>query len=249
MRSQTYYRQEVERTAPLTLKEERALFAAVKRGDEGAFERAVKQYLRWACKLATATHGKTAMRGSRLEVDEAISAANAGLIEAIRGYSARKTNGGRFVNYAFLIVRRHLIKALLATYPVDVSLYYRKKLEASGELGEQTAFEALFSTETADHAAKKLTERPEDAPFLPSGESAPSETPSLLAQDMQDALQQLTAQEAAVVRGRYFEIPPVPFGELARRLGMELPGVWDLHAAVLVKLRGLLAKETNPFAA
>jgi RNA polymerase sigma factor (sigma-70 family) len=223
------------KTRPLTVVEERALFRRVARGVPGAFEQAVTQHLRWALKLATTNHGKTALKGARFTTEDAISAANAGLVEAVRTY--RLSKGARFTTHAITVVRRYLINALLDTYPVKVSYHYRKKLSEQDPKSTATVFERLFSGEPCEKAAAALHERPEDAPYLPAEAEDPANTRSILRADVQEFLTTLTPLERAAIQARYFAETPESYRSIGARLHVSKNTIREAHDLALTKLR------------
>lgn len=124
--------------------EERRLFRLYRKTkDAKAKDLLVRRYLCWAFSIATK------LKGPRLSHDDAISAANEGLVVAIDKFKPGLNN--RFTTYAYLVVRRHVIEALLATYPVTVSAHLRKKLKKVDkpdghltEKGDPRTLEELF---------------------------------------------------------------------------------------------------------
>lgn len=246
--AQTYYPKDrgPALTRRLTVAEEKALFRRVRRGVPGAFQQAVHQYLRWALKLATSRHGKMALRGARLSADEAISAANAGLVYAIQHYDPAKKL--RFTNYALWAIRKALCVALLDTYPVSVSYYFRKKLETQDVAAAASVFEQLFSGSSSDKAAQAMHERPEDAPYLPAEAVDPSIVPALFADDVRAFVAKLPKMEREALRARYYVEPAESYESIGLRLKASKNTVREAHDLALEKLRRHFS-DSKPLAA
>lgn len=102
----TTYLRDVRKTHPLTPEEERRLGRRIQAGDLTARNLLVTANLRFGVAMAKAYQG----RG--LSLDELISAANIGLIEAAARYDSR--NGARFITYASWWIRRCVFRALRA---------------------------------------------------------------------------------------------------------------------------------------
>jgi RNA polymerase sigma factor (sigma-70 family) len=100
-------------------KEEKKLWTLCKKGDMKAKEKLTLKYLCFAFSVASK------LKGPRLSHEEATAAANEGLMEAMSTYRWSK---GKFIVHCYWPIRRHVIEALLATYPVKVGSHLRKKL-------------------------------------------------------------------------------------------------------------------------
>ena len=127
----TTYLKDVRKTHPLTPEEEKRLGRRIKAGDLGARNELVTANLRFGVAMAKAYQG----RG--LSLDELISAANIGLIEAAARYDSR--NGARFITYASWWIRRCVFRALrahdkLVHLPAHVQDLVRKVQRAANEL-------------------------------------------------------------------------------------------------------------------
>ncbi len=98
------YFQDVRKTHPLSREEEKMLSARIKNGNLKARNQLVTANLRFALDVAKRYQG----RG--LPLDDLISAANFGLIEAAKRFDGQ--NGVRFITYAVWWIRRYILKAL-----------------------------------------------------------------------------------------------------------------------------------------
>lgn len=209
----------------------------------------VRQYLCWAFKLAAK------MKGPRLSFDDAVSAANAGLMEAIENFDP--TRGKRFIVYSFTIIRRHVIDALVNTYPVKVSTHMRKKLKADetrveaalAELKDDAdprSIDEVFDrlSQTSDYRLVEIHDRPEDASFVP----APVDAPSTIAErdamsvELQQAIARLSPLEREAIRAHHLKDPPESFDSIGRRLRVSKNRVREAHDMALVTLRKHLSK-------
>ena len=229
----------------LTPEEEAHLFR-IRRRSAAAREKLVRKYLCWSFKIATK------LKGPRLDWDEAVSAANAGLMEAMEGF----VPGGsaHFTTYSAIIIRRHVINALIATYPVKVSDHLRKKfaaakkdpdpkkLEAQLRAGEATTLAELFKrlSATSDFNIETLFEKQEDAPFMPSEGPSPAEEMELssLSQEIREAIMLLPdpLQRTAII-ARHFKSPAESFERIGRRLHVSKTRVREAHDTALESLK------------
>lgn len=235
----------------LTPKQELDLFRAYRRNKcPRARELLVRQYLCWAFKLANK------MTGPRLSIDDAVSAANAGLMEALDSFKpGRKV---KFVVFSYMAIRRHLIDALVATYPVEITTHMRKKMkevEASAEKsaqaaarGEPVSLEEMFDRlgGTSEFQFDQLIERQEDAPFMPSETISPND--AAMRDDLSDALRravdtELDPIERAVIIGRHYrrDGKVLAFEQIGRQIGQPKNRVRRAYQTALQKLRSKLA--------
>lgn len=107
-----YYRNKLPSTKPLSPAEEAELFAAYRRKKTMQLrERIVRQYLYWAAEIACR------YCGPRMSREDAISAANLGLMEAIENFDPAR--GNRFVTHSYFPIRRSVFNALRGTYVVS----------------------------------------------------------------------------------------------------------------------------------
>ena len=128
------YLRDVRKTHPLTREEERRLGRRIQAGDVAARNELVTANLRFGVAMAKSYQG----RG--LSLDELISAANIGLIEAAARYDSR--NGARFITYASWWIRRCVVRALgahdkLVHLPAHVQDLIRKVQRTANELHEE----------------------------------------------------------------------------------------------------------------
>jgi RNA polymerase primary sigma factor len=96
------YFQDVRKTHPLTREEEQKLSERIKKGNLRARNQLVTANLRFALDVAKRYQG----RGVALE--DLISAANFGLLEAAKRFDG--DNGVRFITYAVWWIRRYILK-------------------------------------------------------------------------------------------------------------------------------------------
>lgn len=121
----------------LTPKEEKALWRSYRKsGDAGALRQLVLKYLPYAFSVASK------FKGPRLSFEDATSAANAGLMEAISTYVPSK---GKFIVYCYWPIRRHTVEALLATYPVKLGSRMRKNIRKKDTSGNNDDLNEAFS--------------------------------------------------------------------------------------------------------
>jgi RNA polymerase sigma factor (sigma-70 family) len=238
--------------APLTREKEAAAFLRYrKRKTKRDRELLIRQYLCWSFDMAAR------YKGPRLGFDEAISVANCGLMEALNDYKPEK--GFRFTTYAAWVVRRHLIEAIVSTYPVHVSDHIRKKWRTA-ETAEAQArrmmeegdepktlkefFERLGETSDVDIAL--LHERPEDAPFVPSGAASPVDAleKSSLPEDVRTAIKTLlTPLEQQALIARHYTEPPESYEATGRRLHVSKNRIRESYDTAIVRLRRFFQKE------
>ena len=246
----TYYDGKLNQGPPdmleMTPAEEKRLWKRRKRSPR-ARKLLVLRYLAWAFRLASK------FKGPRLEFDEAVSAANAGLMEAMDSFDY--TKGVRFIVYSYTHIRRHLINAVISTYPVKVSDYMLrkisdpdpKKLQERIKTGEACDHEELFKrlSEGNSFNMELLFEKQADAPFMPSEGTSPSENAE--EQTMPEELSEAVALledpiGRTAVLARYYKVPPETFDSLAKRLGVTKIRVREAHDLALVQLRRKLVK-------
>jgi RNA polymerase sigma factor (sigma-70 family) len=235
---------------PLTAAEEKAAFIRYrKRKTRRDRELLVRQYLIWAFGLAKK------FRGPRLNFDEAISVANCGLMEALNNFNPHK--GFRFTTYATFTVRRHLIEAIVNTYPVHVSDHLRKKwrlnesldksCETMAETGEPKTLEDFFERlgEASEVDVALLHERPEDSPFVPAPGISPADAleSSSLPDEVKKAIRRLAPFERATILARHYKEPPESFEAIGQRLKISKNSARDSYNLALVKLRRFFRKE------
>lgn len=235
---------------PLTSAEEKAAFCRYKKRKTAKDrELLVRRYLCWAFGLAAR------YKGPRLDFDEAVSVANCGLMEALGDFDPDR--GFRFTTYAFFVVRRKLVEAIISTYPIRVSDHLRKSLralalspeEAARELAqheEPRTLEEFFERlgENTGFDVDRLHERPEDAPFCPSPTESPADElqHSDAAAAVRQAVDQLDPLEREVILSHFYKDPPEPFSSIGRRLGVSKNRARDAGDEAIVKLRRILKK-------
>lgn len=236
---------------PITKDQEHLAFIRYfKRKTRRDRELLIRQYLLWAFGMAAK------FRGPRLCFDEAISVANSGLMEALNGFDPHK--GYRFTTYATFVVRRHLIEAIVGTYPVHVSDHLRKKwrlnqpdqkkCEELLEKGEPRTLEEFFTRlgENPQVDLALLHEQPEDSPFVPSAGPSPAKEleDSSLPLEVKRAIRSLPKLERAALVARHYTEPPESFEETGRRLKVSKNRVREAYDTAVVHLRRIFSKES-----
>ena len=98
------YLDEIGREQLLSADEERQLSARILKGDERALNRLIEANLRFVVAIARQYQGKG------LSMDDLVSEGNIGLMKAAAKYDA--TRGLRFANYAVVLIRRQIERAL-----------------------------------------------------------------------------------------------------------------------------------------
>lgn len=213
----------------------------------------VRKYLCWAFGLAAR------YKGPRLDFDEAVSVANLGLMEALYGFKPSK--GYRFTTYAFFVVRRKLIEAIVGTYPVKISDHLRKSLrevslspdEAARDIAhheEPRTLEEFFDRLGESVPIEQLHvlhDRPEDAPFAPSPALDPSHALERadVSAALRRALSRLTVRERDIVLARHFRSTKPSYEQLGRRWHISKNRARDIGEAALRKLRLRFNWENN----
>jgi RNA polymerase sigma factor (sigma-70 family) len=239
---QGYYPRGVPDMVQLSSEAEKDLFLKYSsRRTKKTRELLVRKYLCWSFKLATK------MCGPRLEPDDAISAANVGLMEAIETFDANR--GTRFTTHSYLIIRRHLIEALVGTYPVHVSQHVRKKMKAApissapAEIDEDPrSLDELFSRlgEGSVFEIAEMFERPDEVTSVGSSPEHPAE---LVDRNMiLPAIRlfvdtKLTGLERKVFTARHYRDPAVPFEILCTRLKTTKFAVREAYRSALKKVQ------------
>lgn len=203
--------------------EEDALFRRYKRLKcSKAKEKLVRRYLCVAFKIASN------LKGPRLSHEEAIGAANLGLMEAFEAYDLKK---GRFSTHAYFIIRRHVIQALLNTYPVTLTDHYRKKIKT---------FSKLDGPPLAGPAP--LSEGPNGAETHPAcrvdDERAAIEN-STMAEDVKAFVLSpaVTRLERLVLVGRHYVDPAESMHAMTRRLHEPQTKLQAAYDSALLKLK------------
>ena len=111
----TYYGKGTDKVPTMlvmTKAQELAAWKARKRSPR-AREKLVRKYICYAFKLASK------FKGPRLDHDEAVSAANAGMMEAMERFNPK--GGAHFTTFSAMFIRRHLINALIQTYSLKIN--------------------------------------------------------------------------------------------------------------------------------
>jgi RNA polymerase sigma factor (sigma-70 family) len=254
MYSMNYYGKGVDTVPPMIeipLTEEMELWRIRKRSPR-ARNLLTRKYLCLAFKLA----GK--FKGPRLEFDEAIGAANAGLMEAMSRYNHLNKTGTNFACYSVMFIRRHLINALVATYPVKVGDRLRKKYAANEgneeerlkneRLGEAQTIQEVFArlSRSPEFDITSMFEKPMDAPGVPFEAESPADCVenSSLPEELQEGIDKvLSPLEQKVIKARYFKLPALSFDDLGKKLGKTKIALREAHDEALVKLRRYMKEQ------
>jgi RNA polymerase primary sigma factor len=101
------YFKTIQKNAPLTVEQERALVVAIQEGDAKAVEKLVSANLKFVVKLANRHIGQG------VPIDDLIQEGNMGLLEAAGRF--KPGDGQRFINYAQLWIRKKLNEAVAKT--------------------------------------------------------------------------------------------------------------------------------------
>lgn len=101
------YFKTIQKNAPLTVEQERALVVAIQEGDAKAVEKLVNANLKFVVKLANRHIGQG------VPIDDLIQEGNMGLLEAASRF--KPGDGQRFINYAQLWIRKKLNEAVAKT--------------------------------------------------------------------------------------------------------------------------------------
>jgi RNA polymerase primary sigma factor len=101
------YFKTIQKNAPLTVEQERALVVAIQEGDAKAVEKLVNANLKFVVKLANRHIGQG------VPIDDLIQEGNMGLLEAAGRF--KPGDGQRFINYAQLWIRKKLNEAVAKT--------------------------------------------------------------------------------------------------------------------------------------
>jgi RNA polymerase primary sigma factor len=255
----SYFR-DVRKTHPLSREEERRLASQIRRGDLKARNQLVTANLRFALDVAKRYQG----RG--LPLEDLISAANLGLLEAAKRFDG--VNGVRFITYAVWWIRRYILKALareqhlihLPSHMVDLlSKVYRVSREMQQELERPPTMEEIAEQLDApislvqlamasDRDVHSLDDDPQQGgegsllERIEDPESAGEpDTVERLGQleEVDRLLGALTSREAEVVK-RYYGLDGaggVNLAEIGRALDLSRERVRQIKTAALKHLR------------
>jgi RNA polymerase sigma factor (sigma-70 family) len=236
-----YYPDKIPDMISLSPEEEKKLFESYARRRTARIrEILVRKYLCWAFKLAAK------MCGPRLDFDDAISAANVGLMEALETYDT--TKGARFTTHSYFVIRRHLIEALVGTYPIHISQHLRKKFKnlpvssASEEQENPKSLDELFDRlgQHTNFQVAEMFERPEDCLSVSQSPESPADTiekKQTLDQIKNYVDTQLTALERKVFIGRHYKDPAISFEKLCLRLKTTKFATREAYRTALLKVQ------------
>lgn len=241
MKQQSYYSPTDDISfIPLTKEEELSLFERYyNNNDLEARDTIIRCHLKLVAKLA--------LRQSRgaLPDDEAISAANFGLLQALE---VKKFEPGRvrFGSYVRLYVRGQVLIAIRDRVRPHATFQTRNNFCVDAGLTGQVAQEVRELLGIHADAKENLVFNPHKRDEVIDGEKLVEDADR--ASLIQDAIAQLTDVEAAAITGTYFE--QRSFADIGRRFkGVTREGIRKAHDRALVKLRVSLAfleKEFGP---
>lgn len=255
-----YYRVEVKRANPLTLEQEAELFSAYrKRRTAIRRDTIVRQYLYWAAELACR------YCGPRMPREDAISAANHGLMLAIEDFDP--TRGRRFVTHSYFHIRRMVLTALRETYVVNPASginVVRHQFNLSAKTPEdfkkftaakRKIFDRAGSTETdgcLDHSAVPQSSNYDHKDFSTGRRGVPVE-PDIEDRDsvedfsmlavLRSRIANMHEPEKTILTMRYLSDDTPHFKEIGKALRTTEDHCRYLHNRALTKLRSTLSKE------
>lgn len=213
----------------MTREEEDRLFTRYKRRKcPKAKEALVRRYLCVAFKIASK------LRGPRLSHEEAVGAANLGLMEAFEAYDLKK---GRFSTHAYFIIRRHVIQALLNTYPVTLTDHYRKKIKTFSKLDGPPLANPYLGTEERKSDGNHQLE--DTCKALQVEDDRTAVEASTMAEDVKKFVlsSALSPLERLVLVGRHYRDPAESFHALTRRLHRPQVKIKEAYDRALSKLK------------
>lgn len=245
-----YYKVEIKRPVPLTAELEVELFTRYRRRRTAAKREAlVRQYLYWPAEIACR------YCGPRMPKEDAISAANLGLMQAIEDFDP--TRGFRFVTHSFFHIRRSVLNALRETYVVNPSSGVNvarhqfnlspkapedvKKFEsAKRKVFEASAASVQVDKFRPDHGESHDSPVRELTPELPARD--PVEQSSML-EFLKDRIAAMHNPERKILTLRYLSEDTPLFKEIGERMKMTEDHVRYLHNRALTRLREQAKKE------
>lgn len=239
-----YYRNVPMRQCALSAEDEAALFNSYRgRHSKKLREKIVKQYLYWAAELACR------YCGPRFSKEEAISAANYGLMQAIEDYDP--SCGRRFVWRSFLAIRRAIIDAMrtesyvVNPYPqlnAHKYVYQKTGRTKAGKIKLQAdrakVFQTVNTVKTLEPA--EVEDAFDDREGLDTVDSI--ERTQML-EFLKSRLGDLEPHERKIIELRYFGVDTMIFRKIGVRLKMKKAYVQYTHDRAIEKLRRTLKKE------
>lgn len=262
-----YYRVEVKRANPLTLEEEAALFTAyLKRKTVKRREEIVRQYLYWAAELACR------YCGPRMPREDAISAANLGLMQAIEDFNPAL--GRRFVTHSYFAIRRSVLSALRDTYvvnpasgvnvarhqynlspkaPEDLQEFLQAKRKIFDRAGSTKQCHVLEHANTnapkgsgaGDPKPDRFTGGTENKALESDVEERDSVEDFSMLVVLRSRIANLHEPEKTILTMRYLSEDTPHFKEIGKTLKRTEDNVRYLHNRALAKLRASLSKERH----
>lgn len=249
----SYYRVEVRRANPLTAEQESEMFAAYrKRRTAKRREEIVRQYLYWAAELACR------YCGPRMPREDAISAANLGLMQAIEDFDPE--HGQRFVTHSYFAIRRSVLTALRGTYVVNPSPGMNVARHQFNLSEKNDAAKAEFRAakrEVFDRTGTVVDIAYLEAPHAPAHlsdgfhtiapDNSPEERDSVedfsMLRVLREKIATMQNPEKKILTLRYLSKDTPLFKEIGERMNMTEDQVRYVHNRTMQKLRESLTKE------
>lgn len=245
-----YYKNETKRPSPLTVEQEAELFANYQRRRTPAKrEVIVIQYLYWAAEIACR------YCGPRMPKEDAISAANLGLMQAIEDFDP--TLGRKFVTHSFYHIRRTVLNALRETYVVNPAsgvnvARHQFNLSKKTEKDRRdftAAKRKVFDASAASVQVDKFRASGDDCHDSPVMEIAcevegrdPVEQSSML-DFLRDKIVNMQNPEKKILTLRYLSEDTPLFKEIGQRMKMTEDHVRYLHNRAMDRLREQTKRE------
>lgn len=249
-----YYRVEVRRANPLSAEEEAAMFVQYrKRRTPARRETIVRQYLYWAAELACR------YCGPRMPREDAISAANLGLMQAIEDFDPKR--GRRFVTHSYFHIRRTVLTALRETYVINPASginVVRHQFNLSEKTDEDRAKFRAEKRKVFDRAGQPIECATLDGGPEANGNQASQrhlhaapdtheerdsvEDFSML-EVLRERIEDLPEPERTILTMRYLSPDTPRFLDIGKKIGRTKDNVRYLHDRALAKLKLALLKE------
>jgi len=229
-----YYPVSVPRCPALSAEVESDLFVAYRQRRTAARrERIVRQYLYWASEIAFR------YCGPRMAREDAVGAANLGLMQAIEDFDPAR--GRRFVTHSYFHIRRAVLTALRDTYVVNPApginvqrhLFNKDRLdrksfaEAKRKVFDNAGTPCPLNHDSATDGAD-VQDKAEDSSML---------------ELLRGRVSALEEPAKSIFTLRYFSDDTPLFKEIGDRLGLTEDSARYIHNRTMLKLRESLAKE------
>jgi RNA polymerase sigma factor (sigma-70 family) len=195
---------------PLTREEEAALFTKFYAGDLGARDEIIKRYLKFVAKESLLRGGKV------LPMDEAISAGNAGLIQALETRNFDPAKGNLFASYLRPFVHGKVCEAIREKNQMG-------QHDPHGASASKRNDCSLEDSVDHDYSELQLNEVREGS--------------------IKEAVRHLTEQESAMIKRVYYEGKSM--AEAGREIGITREGARKLHNRAMAKLHRVLRTQKS----